>query len=280
MNLASLERFTLQNSLTQALARQEFLLEYQPTVSFANGRVSGAEALLRWQHPQLGLVQPSRFIGLAEDTGLIVPIGDWVLRTACEQVRRWVDSGWYDATVAVNLSARQFSQPDLIARINDALLNVGIEAWRLRLEVTESMVMNDLDAAAATLERLARMGVQLALDDFGTGYSSLNYLKRFHLGCIKVDRCFVNGVPEDIEDESIVRAIVALGKTLGMKIIAEGVETSAQAEFLHLAGCDDGQGFYYSRATSPGEVRALAASAFPHAAGNLQAQLDFALQSA
>jgi EAL domain-containing protein (putative c-di-GMP-specific phosphodiesterase class I) len=142
------------------------------------------------------------------------------------------------------------------------------------------MVMNDPDAAAGVLEHLSRMGVQVALDDFGTGYSSLNYLKRFHLKCIKVDRCFVDGVPDDVQDESIVRAIVALGKTLGLKIIAEGVETLAQAEFLHTAGCDDGQGFYYSRATSPGEVRALAASAFPHAAGGLQAQLDFALQSA
>ncbi|HYM35888.1 MAG TPA: EAL domain-containing protein, partial [Steroidobacteraceae bacterium] len=236
--------------------------------------------LLRWEHPQLGLVQPSRFINLAEDTGLIVPIGDWVLRGACEQVRRWVESGWYDATVAVNLSARQFAQPDLITRIRTALTQADIEAWRLRLEVTESMLMNDVDAAASTFEQLARMGVQLALDDFGTGYSSLNYLKRFHLGYIKVDRCFVDGLPDDVEDESIVRAIVALGKTLGMKIIAEGVETAAQAEFLHLAGCDDGQGFYYSRATSPGAVRALAASAFPRAAGSLQTQLDFALQSA
>jgi diguanylate cyclase (GGDEF)-like protein/PAS domain S-box-containing protein len=280
MNIASLERFTLQNSLPHALSRQELLLEYQPTVNFANGRVSGAEALLRWRHPQLGLIAPTRFVGLAEDTGLIVPIGEWVLRTACQQVKRWIASGWYDATVAVNLSARQFVQNDLIRCIRDALEVADIEAWRLRLEVTESMVMNDPEAAAGMLEHLSRMGVQIALDDFGTGYSSLNYLKRFHLKCIKVDRSFVDGVPDDVQDESIVRAIIALGKTLGLKIIAEGVETLAQAEFLHTAGCDDGQGFYYSRATSPGEVRALAASAFPHAVGNLQAQLDFALQSA
>jgi diguanylate cyclase (GGDEF)-like protein/PAS domain S-box-containing protein len=280
MNVASLERFTLQNSLPHALARHEFLLEYQPTVNFANGRISGAEALIRWRHPQLGLVQPTRFVGLAEDTGLIVPIGEWVLRTACEQVKRWMVSGWNDAAVAVNLSARQFCQPDLAERIRDALADADIEPWRLRLEVTESMVMNDPDAAAHVLEHLARMGVQVALDDFGTGYSSLNYLKRFHLRCIKVDRCFVDGVPDDVQDESIVRAIVALGKTLGLKIIAEGVETLAQAEFLHSAGCDDGQGYYYSKAASPGEVRALATSAFPHAAGSLQAQLDFALQSA
>jgi EAL domain-containing protein (putative c-di-GMP-specific phosphodiesterase class I) len=194
--------------------------------------------------------------------------------------KRWIASGWQDATVAVNLSARQFGQPDLVTRIRDSLETADIEPWRLRLEVTESMVMNDPDAAAGVLDQLSRMGVQVALDDFGTGYSSLNYLKRFQLKCIKVDRCFVDGVPDDVQDESIVRAIVALGKTLGLKIIAEGVETLAQAEFLHTAGCDDGQGYYYSRATSPGEVRALAASNFPHAAGNLQAQLDFALQSA
>ncbi len=280
MNVASLERFTLQNSLPHALARQELLLEYQPTVSFANGKVSGAEALLRWRHPQLGLIAPTRFVGLAEDTGLIVPIGEWVLRTACAQVKRWVASGWQDATVAVNLSARQFAQPNLVARIRDALEAADIEAWRLRLEVTESMVMNDPDSAIGILKHISGMGVQVALDDFGTGYSSLSYLKRFQLRCLKVDRSFVDGVPDDVQDESIVRAIVALGKTLGLKIIAEGVETMAQAEFLHTAGCDDGQGYYYSQATSPGEVRALAASAFPHAAGNLQAQLDFALQSA
>jgi diguanylate cyclase (GGDEF)-like protein/PAS domain S-box-containing protein len=277
MNIATTERFTLQNGLPQALARQEFMLEYQPTVNLANGRITGAEALIRWRHPQLGLVGPMRFIGLAEDTGLIIPIGDWVLRTACQQVHRWVAAGWTDATVAVNLSARQFTQPDLYTRIATALTESELEPWRLRLEVTESMVMNDPDAAAAIIERLAQMGVQLALDDFGTGYSSFNYLKRFRLGCLKVDRSFVSGVASSEEDASIVRAIIALGKTLGMKIVAEGIESVAQAEFLRNSGCDDGQGYYYSPATSSADVRSMAMNRFPLAAGSLQSQLDLVI---
>jgi len=280
MNVATMERFTLQNGLPHALARQEFVLEYQPTVDLYTGRLTGAEALLRWRHPQLGMITPTRFIGLAEDTGLIVPIGDWVLRTACRQVNRWMAAGWDDATVAVNLSARQFNQPDLQARISDALASANIEPWRLRMEVTESMIMSDPDRAAATLQRLARMGIQLALDDFGTGYSSLNYLKRFRLGCVKVDRSFVSGVASDEEDASIVRAIIALGKALGMKIIAEGIETVAQAEFLRNAGCDDGQGYYYSPATSATDVRAMAMNRFPLAAGSLQSQLDLVIGNA
>jgi diguanylate cyclase (GGDEF)-like protein/PAS domain S-box-containing protein len=280
MNVAALERFTLQNGLPHALSRNELIVEYQPTVDLFTGRLTGAEALLRWRHPQLGLVPPTRFIGLAEDTGLIVPIGDWVLRTACQQVSSWVAAGWDEATVAVNLSARQFNQPDLQACIESALSQANIEPWRLRMEVTESMVMSDPDRAAATLQRLTRMGIQLALDDFGTGYSSLNYLKRFHLGCVKVDRSFVSGVASDAEDASIVRAIIALGKALGMKIIAEGIETVAQAEFLRNAGCDDGQGFYYSPATSPSDVRAMAMYRFPLAAGSLQSQLDLVIGNA
>jgi diguanylate cyclase (GGDEF)-like protein/PAS domain S-box-containing protein len=280
MNAATTERFTLQNGLAHALSRQELVVEYQPTIDLYTGRLTGAEALLRWRHPKLGLVLPTRFIGLAEDTGLIVPIGDWVLRTACRQVNKWVAAGWDDATVAVNLSPRQFNQPDLQARIADALASANIEPWRLRMEVTESMVMSDPDRAAVTLQRLSQMGIQFALDDFGTGYSSLNYLKRFRLGCIKVDRSFVSGVASDIEDASIVRAIIALGKALGMKIIAEGIETVAQAEFLRNAGCDDGQGFYYSPATSPEDVRAMAMNPFPLAAGSLQSQLDLTIGNA
>jgi diguanylate cyclase (GGDEF)-like protein/PAS domain S-box-containing protein len=274
MDVANVERFTIQNSLPQALAQGQFILEYQPTINLFNGRVTGAEALIRWRHPQLGLVGPTRFIGLAEETGLIIPIGEWVFRTACHPVARWIASGWSDATVAVNLSARQFAQPELTNRITAALTEANIEPWRLRLEVTESMVMNDPDAAASTIERLSYMGVQMALDDFGTGYSSFNYLKRFHLRCLKVDRSFISGVASDNEDASIVRAIIALGKALGMKIVGEGIETLAQADFLRNAGCDDGQGFYYSPATSPADVRAMAMSDFPLATGSLQAQLD------
>jgi len=280
INETAVERFTLQNALPHALARNELVVEYQPTVNLYTGRLDGAEALLRWLHPQLGRVEPGRFIGLAEDTGLIVPIGEWVLRVACQQVRRWVNSGWDDAAVAVNLSPRQFNQPDLPTQISQAIAGANIEPWRLRLEVTESMVMSDPDRAAATLQRLARMGIQLALDDFGTGYSSLNYLKRFRLDCIKIDRSFVGGVASDEEDASIVRAIIAVGKALNMKIVAEGIETAAQAEFLRNAGCDDGQGFFYSHATAANDVRDMAMNRFPLVGGSVQSQLDLVMGNA
>ena len=262
IDAAAQERFVLQNGLPQALARGEFVLEYQPTIDLHNNLVTGVEALIRWRHPQLGLVPPSRFIDLAEDTGLIIPISEWVLRTALQQVKRWIAAGWSRAAVAVNLSVRQFAQPDLAARIAETLDAIGMQPSRIRLEVTESMVMEDPMLAAATLEHLSRMGIQIALDDFGTGYSSLSYLKRFRLGCLKVDRSFVSGTPGDTGDESIVHAVVALGKTLGMKIVAEGVETRAQANFLRAAGCDDAQGFYYARPVDSNEVLRLV-SAIP-----------------
>lgn len=257
MDAAAQERFLLQNTLPQALARGEFILEYQPTIDLKNNVVTGVEALIRWRHPQLGMVPPGHFIDLAEDTGLIIPISEWVLRTALIQAKRWIAAGWSRAAVAVNLSVRQFAQPDLAARIAETIESVGMQPSRIRLEVTESMVMEDPILAAATLERLSRMGIQIALDDFGTGYSSLSYLKRFRLGCLKVDRSFVSGTPGDAGDESIVHAVVALGKTLGMKIVAEGVETRAQANFLRAAGCDDAQGFYYARPVDSEEVLRL-----------------------
>ena len=277
INSACAERFALKNSLPQALAQEQFILEYQPTINLSTGLVTGAEALIRWRHPQLGLIGPTRFIGVAEDTGLIAPIGDWVLRTACQQVARWVAAGWRDATVAVNLSARQFAQSDLLAQIENALHAAKIEPWRLRLEVTESMVMSDPQSAATVIDKLSHMGAQIALDDFGTGYSSFNYLKRFRVGILKVDRSFISGVDSGDQDASIVRAIIALGQTLGMKIVAEGVETMAQSEFLRNAGCDDGQGFHYSPPTSAADVRAMATSKVPLLSGSLQPQLDLVI---
>jgi len=257
IDAAAQERFVLQNGLPHALARGEFILEYQPTIDLRNNAVTGVEALIRWRHPQLGLVPPSRFIDLAEDTGLIIPISEWVLRTALLQAKHWINAGWSHAAVAVNLSVRQFTQPNLAVRIAEILASIGVQPSCVRLEVTESMVMEDPLMAAATLEHLGRMGIQMALDDFGTGYSSLSFLKRFRLACLKVDRSFVSGTPGNAGDESIVHAVVALGKTLGMKIIAEGVETRAQASFLRDAGCDDAQGYYYARPVDSKEVLKL-----------------------
>ena len=254
---AASERFTLQNSLPQALTQKQFALEYQPVVDLNSGKLTGVEALLRWHHPQLGLVSPTRFISIAEDTGLILPISDWVLNTACAQVRRWQLAGWGEATVAVNLSTRDFVRRDLPQRIAAALRTHELEPQQLTLELTESMVMSDPTSAAELINELAEMGVQVALDDFGTGYSSLAYLRRFRLGCLKVDRSFVSGTGNSSGDQSIVRAVIALGKTLDMKIVAEGVETLEQANFLRQSGCDDAQGYFYSKPVSPDHIQDL-----------------------
>ncbi len=254
---AATERFTLQNSLPLALSRDQFVLEYQPVVDLNSGIVTGVEALLRWQHPQLGLISPARFIGIAEDTGLILPISDWVLNTACAQLRTWQLGGWLNPHVAVNLSSREFARHDLPKRIAAALTEYDLKPHQLRLELTESMVMGDPASAADLINKLAEMGVEVALDDFGTGYSSLSYLKRFRLGCLKVDRSFVSGTQSNAGDQSIVRAVIALGKTLDMKIVGEGVETLEQANFLRQAGCDDAQGYFYARPATAGRIPGL-----------------------
>lgn len=254
---AATARFTLQNNLPLALARDQFVLEYQPVVDLNSGVVTGVEALLRWQHPQLGLVSPTQFIGIAEETGLILSISDWVLNTACAQVRSWQLDGWRNPHVAVNLSSREFARHDLPQRIATALTEYNLKPHQLRLELTESMVMGDPASAATLINKLAEMGVEVALDDFGTGYSSLSYLKRFRLGCLKVDRSFVSGTQSNAGDQSIVRAVIALGKTLDMKIVAEGVETLEQANFLRQAGCDDAQGYFYARPAIAGRIPGL-----------------------
>jgi diguanylate cyclase (GGDEF)-like protein/PAS domain S-box-containing protein len=255
---AASERFALQNSLPLALSRQQFVLEYQPVVDLNTGQMTSVEALLRWQHPQLGLISPARFIGIAEETGLILAISDWVLNTACAQLRHWQLSGWPQPKVAVNLCSREFTRHDLPKRIAAALDKYQLEPGQLRLELTESMVMSDPASAAELISKLADMGVEIALDDFGTGYSSLSYLRRFQLGCLKVDRSFVAGTASGSGDQSIVRAIVALGKALNMQVVAEGVETLEQANFLRQAGCDDAQGYFFARPVKPERIPGLA----------------------
>ena len=236
--------------LRGALERREFVLHYQPKADLATGRISGFEALLRWQHPVRGLVPPLQFISILEETGLIIPVGEWVVRTVCEQLARWRAEGVTLRPVAINLSARQFQQRNLDATIAAILTETGIDPGLLELELTESMLMSDADAAARMLNTIRARGVRLSVDDFGTGYSSLAYLKRFPLDALKIDRAFIRDVTTDADDASIALAIISLAHSLKLKVVAEGVETQAQLEFLKAQGCDEMQGYYFARPLS------------------------------
>ncbi len=246
MTVNAAERLALENDLRQALARRELLLHYQPQVSLASGVVTGVEALLRWRHPLHGMIPPARFIPLAEETGLILPIGEWVLRTACAQARAWADAG-RPLRVAVNLSARQFRQPGLDGLIRGILEETGLDPGRLDIELTESIIVHDPAAVTAILASIKKLGVQISIDDFGTGYSSLSYLKRFPLDMLKVDQSFVRDIATDPDDAAIVRAIITLAHALGIQTIAEGVETREQLRFLRENGCGAMQGYYFSK---------------------------------
>jgi EAL domain-containing protein (putative c-di-GMP-specific phosphodiesterase class I) len=247
MNARTLERLRLESELRHALERDEFVLHYQPQVALDSGRIVGMEALLRWNHPELGMVPPDQFIGLAEETGLIVAIGDWVLRTACAQNQRWQRAGYPGLRVAVNLSARQFAAQDLASSIRAVLEATGLAADCLDIELTESSLMADVDSAVASMHELKALGVQLSIDDFGTGYSSLAYLKRFPIDVLKIDKSFVRDVMADPADAAIVTSIIALAHNLKLHVIAEGVETAEQLVYLRQHGCDDVQGYYFSR---------------------------------
>ena len=247
LNANAMERLRLESDLRRAVTLGEFELHYQPRVQLRSGRSTSVEALIRWRRGDRSLVMPSTFIPVAEENGLIIPIGEWVLRTACTQIRRWAQSGHSAFRIAVNLSPRQFRQPDLVDLVSRVLEETQAEAGQLELEITESVAMHDPESSRRSLERLSRLGIALAIDDFGTGYSSLAYLKRFPIDHLKIDQSFVQGVPYDEDDTNIVRSIIALGKSLGLTVIAEGVETEAQREFLHAAGCDEMQGYLHSR---------------------------------
>ncbi len=247
LNEKALERLRLEADLRQAIARDELLLHYQPQVSLASGRIIGMEALIRWQHPQLGMVPPGRFIALAEETGLIGPIGDWVLRTACRQNKAWQDAGLEKLRVAVNLSARQFGESDLLQSITAILAETGLEPRYLEIELTESLVMADVEHAIGILRALKALGLQLSIDDFGTGYSSLSYLKRFPLDLLKIDQSFVRDLSVDADSTAIVDSIISLAHGLRLQVIAEGVETAAQLAYLRANGCDQIQGYYFSK---------------------------------
>jgi EAL domain-containing protein (putative c-di-GMP-specific phosphodiesterase class I) len=254
MDVHTLERLQLESDLRHALERDEFLLHYQPKVETATGMIIGTEALLRWKHPLRGLISPTAFIPLAEETGLIVPIGEWVLATACKRNKAWQDQGLTNLTVSVNLSARQFGDPMLLENLIRIIGASGLDPSSLELEITESMVMSHGASAVAVLENLKSIGVQIAIDDFGTGYSSLAYLKRFPIDILKVDRSFIRDIPADSSDMKITRAIIALAHGLRLKVVAEGVETADQLKFLQAHHCDSVQGYFLHRPLPEAEV--------------------------
>ncbi|WP_137171970.1 EAL domain-containing protein [Massilia sp. HP4] len=247
MNEESLERVRIESALRNALERDEFVLHYQPQVDLKSGQVVGMEALIRWNHPELGMVPPVRFVGVAEETGLIVQIGAWVMRTACAQNKAWQDAGFPRLRVAVNLSARQFGAPDLLHSLESALQDTGLDPACLEIELTESLFMSDVTPAVELLHRMKALGVNLSIDDFGTGYSSFSYLSRFPIDVLKIDRSFVADITHDANDAAIVTSIIALAHNLKLAVIAEGVETLEQLDYLRSRGCDEMQGYYFSK---------------------------------
>jgi len=262
MSAPALDRMDLEMDLRSAISRHEFRLHYQPILRLDTGRITEVEALIRWQHAKRGLLQPDSFIGLTEETGLIVPIGRWVLTEACRQARVWQLE--FPSTpplvMSVNLSAKQFQHPHLVQEISQALTESGLDPASLKLEITESVVMHDAPATLAKLKELKRLGVRLAIDDFGTGYSSLGYLKRFPVDTLKIDRSFVRGLSKGGNDNAIVRAVVTVAKSLNMDVTAEGVETDEQRVELKALGCDRGQGYLFARPADAEHVTPFLAS--------------------
>jgi predicted signal transduction protein with EAL and GGDEF domain len=257
MNESAVERLSLESALRKALGRRELIIHYQPLLDLRRGRVQGMEALLRWRHPERGLMSPAEFIGVAEATGLILPVSAWILRTACAQARRWHQEGHTELCVAVNLSARQFQQPELVAEVKGALEETGLPARCLELEITETNAMQNAEATVHTLRELKALGVRITIDDFGIGYSSLSYLKRLPIDSLKIDQSFVRDVTTDPDDAAIAAAVIALAHTLKLQVVAEGVETEEQMAFLESHGCDRMQGFLFSQPLPPEECGAV-----------------------
>jgi len=257
LNTRAHEIFTLREELRNAVLHSEFELHYQPQIDLRTERMFAVEALIRWRHPKLGLLSPIKFVPLAEECGLIVQIGDWVLHEACRQNKAWQDAGLTPITVSVNVSARQFREKSLTSRVVDALRDSGLSAEYLELEVTESMIMQNLERAVDTMQELKRLGVRIAIDDFGTGYSSLSALKTFPVGRLKIDKSFIADVSSDESDRAVARAVVALGHNLNLKVIAEGVETDDQVAFLRANNCDEIQGYHFSKPLPAADIPRL-----------------------
>jgi len=251
MNVRSMERQAVEAELCLALERKELVLHYQPKVSLETGEITGIEALVRWVHPERGLVPPAQFIPIAEDSGLILPIGKWVLREACRQVKEWIDAGLHVVPVSINVSSLEFRSGDFVEGLRVILKEVGLDPSYLELELTETALMQHVESTTSVLGALKSIGVRFAVDDFGTGYSSLSYLKKFPIDTLKIDRSFVQDIRPDTDDATLVSAVITMAKSLKKCVIAEGVESEDQIKFLQSCGCDQAQGFYFSRALAP-----------------------------
>ena len=247
MNVRALERQSVEENLCFALDRGELIMHYQPKINLKTGEITGVEALIRWQHPERGLIGPLQFISIAEDCGLMLPIGNWVLREACRQAKEWQDAGLRPIEMAVNVSSVEFRNEDFLEGVKAILEETGLSPHYLGLELTESVLMQHAKFTVPVLKKLKAMGVRLAIDDFGTGYSSLSYLRQFPIDTLKVDQSFVHGINADTDDATIINAVINMGSNLNHRVIAEGVETVEQVAFLQAHGCDEGQGYYFSR---------------------------------
>jgi EAL domain-containing protein (putative c-di-GMP-specific phosphodiesterase class I) len=257
MNVRAVERQSIEESLRRALERQEFTLQYQPKIDLRTHEITGAEALLRWTHPVRGLVSPAQFIPVAEDCGLILPIGRWALREACKQARTWLDAGLALGTMAVNISAMEFRHEKFLEGVLAVLADTGLNPKSLELELTESVLMKQAEATESILKTLRARGVQVAVDDFGTGYSSLSYLRKFPMDALKIDQSFVRQITTAPEETTIVTAVISMGRSLKLRVIAEGVETREELEFLQAHECDEAQGYYFSRPVPPEQFAKL-----------------------
>ncbi len=257
INIRSLERIRLESRLRRTVERSELVMHYQPLVEINSRRMVCAEALARWQHPEMGLLEPERFIPLAEETGFISAIDEWALRSVCGQIKEWTDSGFHPPCVTVNLSARQFQSPELVDKIARILRETGISPDLLEIEVTESTAMRNVERTVLRLQQLTKMGVNISIDDFGTGYSSLSYLKRFPIQKLKIDQSFIRDITTDPDDRAIISAVTSMARKMSIKTVAEGVETEEQLSFLRESDCDEAQGFLFSRPLPPEKFKEL-----------------------
>jgi diguanylate cyclase (GGDEF)-like protein len=279
MNVRAVERQSIEESLRRALERNEFALHYQPKIDLRTGAITGAEALLRWTHPTHGLVSPARFIPVAEDCGLILPIGAWVLREACGQARAWVDAGLPITTMAVNVSAMEFQNENFLRNLTAILAETGLDPGSLELELTESVLMRRAESTASILQSVRERGVQVAVDDFGTGYSSLSYLRKFPVDALKIDQSFIRQI-SDGEDTTIVTAVIAMARSLKLRVVAEGVETVGELTFLRAHQCDEAQGYYFSRPVPPQQFATLLKTGIAGTGGILRADANSAPETA
>jgi EAL domain-containing protein (putative c-di-GMP-specific phosphodiesterase class I) len=257
MNNDAMKRLMLENDLRKAIPLKQMVLHYQPLVDFKTNEIIGMEALIRWNHPELGLVPPVEFIGIAEETGLINPIGNWVLNEACKQNKAWQTAGYKPIRISVNVSARQFHRNDLIEQVKQALSNSDLAPEYLEIEITESVLMHDKEEVARTLEELREMGVHIALDDFGTGYSSLSYLKNLPIGKLKIDQDFIKSLLDRPDDTALVSSIISMAQNLRLRAVAEGVETESQFDMLHSLNCSEMQGYLFSKPLPSADVTKL-----------------------